>query len=136
MSVVSTVYLDAFFALCALYKPIKVGTSEISKMATITNSKFFCTKSIFPKKYPRSVKSEDHIIPPRIENGVKRTQRIPDTPEINGMNVRINGKNLPKNTAKGPHFSIIASVLATRSGVRALTLPDSTILRPKKWPIK
>ena len=91
---------------------------------------------MFPKKYPRRVKSDDQTTPPKIENGVKRVQRMPEMPEINGINVRINGKNLPKNTAIGPHLSIIFSVLAMRSGVRALTLPDSTIRLPKKWPIK
>ena len=33
-------------------------------------------------------------------------------------------------------FSIIFSVFSIRSGVMALTLPDSRIRRPKKWPIQ
>ncbi len=71
-----------------------------------------------------------------MENGVKRLQRIPEMPEMNGMNVRMNGKKRPRNTAKGPHFSIIFSVFSIRSGVIALTLPDSMMRRPKKWPIQ
>ena len=49
---------------------------------------------------------------------------MPEMPEMNGMNVRMNGKKRPRNTASGPHFSIMPSVLARRSGVIALTLPD------------
>ena len=59
-----------------------------------------------------------------------------EMPEMNGMNVRMNGKKRPRNTASGPHLSIMASVLAMRSGVMALTLPDSMMRRPKKWPIQ
>ena len=75
-------------------------------------------------------------MPPRMENGVKRLQRMPEMPEMNGMNVRMNGKNRPRNTARGPHFSIMPSVLARRSGVRAFTLPEAMMRRPKKWPIQ
>ena len=45
---------------------------------------------------------------------------MPEIPEMNGMNVRMNGKKRPRNTASGPHFSIMPSVLARRSGVIAL----------------
>lgn len=74
----------------------------------------------------------DQHRPPSTENGVKRLQRIPEIPEMNGMNVRMNGKKRPRNTASGPHFSIMPSVLASRSGVSAFTLPDWIIRRPKK----
>ena len=78
----------------------------------------------------------DQHRPPSTENGVKRLQRMPEMPEMNGMNVRMNGKKRPRNTASGPHFSIIFSVFSMRSGVMALTLPDSRMRRPKKWPIQ
>ena len=61
---------------------------------------------------------------------------MPEMPEMNGMKVRMNGKKRPRNTASGPQRSIIVSVLAMRSGVMALTLPDSMMRRPKKCPMK
>ena len=54
---------------------------------------------------------------------------------MKGTKVRMKGKKRPRKMARWPHLSRKASLLAMRSGVMALTLPDATILVPKKCPI-
>ena len=74
-------------------------------------------------------------MPPSTLNATKLCHFMPPMPAIKGTNVRMNGKKRPRKIARWPHLSRNASDLAMRSGVMALTLPESMILRPKKWPI-
>ena len=127
-----------FFAepdIFALMSVIIAGSRDMTRINTITSSKCFCTTGIPPKKCPISTNSVLQTKAPRMLNGVNLRQRIPDIPDMNGMNVRINGKKRLRNTASGPHFSIIFSVFSSLSGVIALTFPESIMRFPNVRPI-
>ncbi len=60
---------------------------------------------------------------------------MPPMPDRKGTKVRMKGKKRPRKTASGPHLSMRAWDFSMRSGVIDLTLPDSMMRTPKKWPM-
>lgn len=74
-------------------------------IAIITNSKFFFTTGMFPKKNPSAETTSTHSIPPIALNEIKCLYCIFPIPATNGAKVRTIGINLAKIIVFPPCFS-------------------------------
>ena len=119
----------------ALSRPTMVGISEITRIATITNSKFSCTTGI----RRRNAEQREQRGPAQAAQHRERRESRPSHAGDAGdeRHERADEREeTPEEHGQRPPLLDHRLGFGQALGVRALTLPDSMMRRPKKCPMK